>query len=134
LVTRTAGDTSVRRKEHRDLANDNRVPPLLDRTLQKHQETEGKKSKTESTFKTKTCLDLMVGLVFQTTAQQCRPQSTVLRFDSQVVNADYDNRVQDEYDEGKKSRTGSTFKTEVETTKCQSCEWHRVTRTVYRLG
>jgi hypothetical protein len=31
------------------------------------------------------------------TAQQCRPQSTVLRFDRQVVNADYDNRVQDEY-------------------------------------
>jgi hypothetical protein len=30
------------------------------------------------------------------TAQQCRPQSTVLRFDRQVVNADYDNRVQDE--------------------------------------
>ena len=39
----------------------------------------------------------MVGLVFQTTAQQCHPQSTVLRFDSQVVNADYDNRVQDEH-------------------------------------
>ena len=33
----------------------------------------------------------------QTTAQQCRSQSTVLRFDRQVVNADYDNRVQDEY-------------------------------------
>jgi hypothetical protein len=28
---------------------------------------------------------------------QCRPQSTVLRFDRQVVNADYDNRVQYEY-------------------------------------
>jgi hypothetical protein len=33
----------------------------------------------------------------KTTAQQCRPQSTVLRFYRQVVNADYDNRVQDEY-------------------------------------
>ena len=30
-------------------------------------------------------------------AQQGRPQGTVLRFDRQVVNADYDNRVQDEY-------------------------------------
>jgi hypothetical protein len=29
--------------------------------------------------------------------QQGRPQGTVLRFDRQVVNADYDNRVQDEY-------------------------------------
>jgi hypothetical protein len=35
--------------------------------------------------------------VSQTTAQQGRPQGTVLRFDRQVVNADYDNRVQDEY-------------------------------------
>jgi hypothetical protein len=52
LVTRISGNTSVRRKEHRDLANDNRVPPLLDRTPQKHQETEGKKSRTGSTFKT----------------------------------------------------------------------------------
>jgi hypothetical protein len=34
---------------------------------------------------------------FQTTAQQGRPQGTVLRFNRQVVNADYDNRVQDEY-------------------------------------
>jgi hypothetical protein len=47
-----AGDTSLRRKEHRDFANDNRVPPLLDRTPQKHQEAEGKKSRTGSTFKT----------------------------------------------------------------------------------
>ena len=39
-------------KKHRDLANDNRVHPLLDRTPQKHQETEGKKSRTRSTFKT----------------------------------------------------------------------------------
>jgi hypothetical protein len=46
LVTRTAGDTSLRPKKHRDLANDNRVHPLLDRTPQKHQETEGKKSRT----------------------------------------------------------------------------------------
>jgi transposase InsO family protein len=38
--------------EHRELANDNRVPPLLDRTPQKHQETEGKKSRTGSTLKT----------------------------------------------------------------------------------
>jgi hypothetical protein len=52
LVTRTAENTSIRRKEHRDLASDNRVPPLLDRTPQKHQETEGKKSRTGSTFKT----------------------------------------------------------------------------------
>jgi hypothetical protein len=52
LVTRTAEDTSVRRKDHRDLASDNRVPPLLDHTPQKHQETEGKKSRTGSTFKT----------------------------------------------------------------------------------
>jgi transposase InsO family protein len=52
LVTRTAGNTSLRRKEHRHLANDNRVPLLLDRTPQKHQETEGKKSRTGSTFKT----------------------------------------------------------------------------------
>ena len=52
LVTRTAGDTSLRPKEHRDLANDNRVHPLLDRTPQKHKETEGKKSRTRSTFKT----------------------------------------------------------------------------------
>jgi hypothetical protein len=35
--------------------------------------------------------------VSQTTAQQGRPQDTVLRFDRQVVNADYDSRVQDEY-------------------------------------
>ena len=35
--------------------------------------------------------------VSQTTAQQGRSQGTVLRFDRQVVNADYDNRVQDEY-------------------------------------
>ena len=39
-------------KKHRDLANDNRVHPLLDRTPQKHQETEGMKSRTGSTFKT----------------------------------------------------------------------------------
>jgi hypothetical protein len=31
------------------------------------------------------------------TAQQGRPQGTVLRFDRQVVNVDYDNRVQNEY-------------------------------------
>jgi hypothetical protein len=42
LVTRTAGNTSFRRKEHRNLANHNRVTPLLDRTPQKHQEAEGK--------------------------------------------------------------------------------------------
>ena len=42
LATRTAGDTSVRQKKHRELANDNGVPPLLDRTPQKHQETEGR--------------------------------------------------------------------------------------------
>jgi hypothetical protein len=42
----------LRPKKHRDLANDNRVHPLLDRTPQKHQETEGKKSRTGSTFKT----------------------------------------------------------------------------------
>ena len=35
--------------------------------------------------------------VSQTTAQQGRLQGTVLRFDRQVVNAEYDNRVQDEY-------------------------------------
>ena len=52
MVTRTTGNTSLRRKEHRDLANDNRIPPLLDRTPQQHQETEGKKSTTGSTFKT----------------------------------------------------------------------------------
>jgi hypothetical protein len=37
----------------------------------------------------KTCLDLMVGLgnkYPKTTAQQCRPQSTVLRFDRQVAS------------------------------------------------
>ena len=44
LVTRTAGYTSLRPQEHRDLANDNRVPSLLDRTPQKHKEAEGKKS------------------------------------------------------------------------------------------
>ena len=52
MVTRTAGDSSFKRKEHRDLVNDNRVPPLLDRTPQKHQEAEGKKSRTGSTIKT----------------------------------------------------------------------------------
>jgi transposase InsO family protein len=52
LVTRTAGDTSLRRKEHRVLANDNRVSPLLDHTPQKHQEAAGKKPRTGSTFKT----------------------------------------------------------------------------------
>jgi hypothetical protein len=40
------------KKKHRDLANDNRVHHLLDRTPQKHQETEGKKSRTGWTFKT----------------------------------------------------------------------------------
>ena len=35
--------------------------------------------------------------VSQTTAQQGRPQGTVLRFDSQVIKVDYDNRVQDDY-------------------------------------
>jgi hypothetical protein len=40
------------KKNHRDLANDNRVHPLLDHTPQKHQETEAKKSRTGSTFKT----------------------------------------------------------------------------------
>ena len=49
---RTAGDTSLRPKKHRDLANDNRAHPLLDRTPQKHRETEGKKSRTGSTFNT----------------------------------------------------------------------------------
>jgi hypothetical protein len=52
LVTRTAGEASLRPKEHRDLANDNRVPPLLDRIPQKHKEAEGKHSRTGSTFKT----------------------------------------------------------------------------------
>ena len=47
-----AGDTSFRPKEHRDLANYNRVHALLDRTPQKHKEAEGKKSRTGSTFKT----------------------------------------------------------------------------------
>jgi hypothetical protein len=51
LVTRIAGDTSVRRKDQRDLANDNIVPPLLDRTAHKHQEEDGKKFRTVSTFK-----------------------------------------------------------------------------------
>jgi hypothetical protein len=53
LVTRTDGDTSLRPKELRYLANENKVPALLDRTAQKHQEAEGKKSRTGSTFKTK---------------------------------------------------------------------------------
>jgi hypothetical protein len=35
--------------------------------------------------------------VSQTTAQQGRPQGTVLRLYRQVTNADYDNRVQDDY-------------------------------------
>jgi hypothetical protein len=35
--------------------------------------------------------------VSQTTAQQGRPQSTVLRLCRLVINADYDNRVQDDY-------------------------------------
>jgi hypothetical protein len=52
LVTRTAGDKSLRPKKHRDRANDNGVHPLLDRTPQKHQEAEGKKLRTGSTFKT----------------------------------------------------------------------------------
>ena len=53
LITRTAGDTSLRPKEHRNLANDNIVHPLLDRSPQKPQEIEGNKSRTGSTFKTK---------------------------------------------------------------------------------
>jgi hypothetical protein len=36
-------------------------------------------------------------LVAQTTTQQGRPQGTVLRLYRQVINADYDNRVQDDY-------------------------------------
>jgi hypothetical protein len=43
---------SLRPKELRYLANENKVPALLDRTAQKHQEAEGKKSRTWSTFKT----------------------------------------------------------------------------------
>ena len=35
--------------------------------------------------------------VCQTTAQQGRPQGTVLRLYRQVINADYDNSVQDDY-------------------------------------
>jgi hypothetical protein len=35
--------------------------------------------------------------VSQTTAQKGRPQGTVLRLYRQVINADYDNRVQDDY-------------------------------------
>jgi hypothetical protein len=35
--------------------------------------------------------------VSQTTTQQGRPQGTVLRLYRQVINADYDNRVQDDY-------------------------------------
>ena len=35
--------------------------------------------------------------VCQTTAQQSRPQGTVLGLCRQVINADYDNRVQDDY-------------------------------------
>ena len=34
--------------------------------------------------------------VSQTTAQQGHPQGTVLRLCRQVINADYDNRVQDD--------------------------------------
>jgi hypothetical protein len=52
LVTRTAGNTSIRRKEHRDLANDNIFPPLLDHTPQNYQETERKNSRTGLIFKT----------------------------------------------------------------------------------
>jgi hypothetical protein len=47
--------------------------------------------------------------VSQTNAQQGRPQGTVLRLYRQVINADYDNRVQDD----KARRHGL---------KCQSCE------------
>jgi hypothetical protein len=35
--------------------------------------------------------------VSQTIAQQGRPQDTVLRLYRQDINADYDNRVQDDY-------------------------------------
>jgi hypothetical protein len=35
--------------------------------------------------------------VSQTTARQGRPQGTVLRLYRQVIHADYDNRVQDDY-------------------------------------
>ena len=35
--------------------------------------------------------------VSQITAQQGRPQGTALRLYRQVINADYDNRVQDDY-------------------------------------
>ena len=35
--------------------------------------------------------------VAQTTTQQGRPQCTVLRLYRQVINADYDNSVQDDY-------------------------------------
>jgi hypothetical protein len=35
--------------------------------------------------------------VAQTTTQQSRPQGTVLRLYRQVINADYDNSVQDNY-------------------------------------
>ena len=35
--------------------------------------------------------------VTQTTAQQGRPQGTALRLYHQVINADYDNSVQDDY-------------------------------------
>jgi hypothetical protein len=35
--------------------------------------------------------------VAQTTTQQGRPQGTVLRLYRQVINADYDNSVQDDY-------------------------------------
>jgi hypothetical protein len=50
----------------------------------------------------KTCLDLMVGLGNKYPKQLLNSAVhkvlyTVLRFDRQVVNVDYDNRVQDEY-------------------------------------
>ena len=35
--------------------------------------------------------------VVQTTTQQGRPEGTVLRLYRQVINADYDNSVQDDY-------------------------------------
>ena len=35
--------------------------------------------------------------VAQTTTQQGRPQDTALRLYRQVINADYDNSVQDDY-------------------------------------
>ena len=79
--------------------------------------------------------------VSATTAQQGRSQCTVLRFDRQVVNADYDNRVQDEYLTHKYDlRTWSLLSTShprrytVRVTRCHSQDLHFKPRRLAFVG